>query len=179
MAPQIKSRQLPGDQVRDPSIVDLLQYNEKAGARKSVTVGAAFLPLGDGAGGYTTNATTAPRVLPSAGCQIAVYNNSTTAYAVTVGDNTMTAQAIGAVQVSGSNVFVGVPCEPNSWTYISSAQWNYVATNNASLIVFLVDDPTFIQAQPAANASANNIQLGTPGIANTAPSGAPVNEPNT
>ena len=83
---------------------------KKSGARKSVDVGRALIPLGDGASGFTTNASTAPRILPSAGVNLAIYNNSGAVGAVTVGDNTMTAQAPGAVQVSGSNVFVGVPC---------------------------------------------------------------------
>ena len=169
--PLIKSRQLAGDKSRDPSIVELLSYNEKSGARKSIEVGRALLPLGDGAGGYTTNAAAAPRVLPSAGRNLAIYNNAGAVGAVTVGDNTMTAQAAGAVQVSGTNVFVGVPCPPNSWTYLSAAQWNYVAATAATLLVFLIDDDTYIIAQPPAVIAADELT--------TAPSGAPVNEPNT
>jgi hypothetical protein len=163
--PQIKDRQLPGDQSRDPSLIDLLTYNERAGARKSTEVGRALLPLGDGAGGFTTNASTAPRVLPSAGLNLAVYNNSGSVGAVTVGDNTMTAQAPGAVQISGSNAFVGVPCQPNAWTYLAAYQWNWVAANASTLLVFIIDDPTFIMSQPRNNAS-NPQQT-------TAPSGAP------
>ena len=171
MTPQIKSRQLPGDQTRDPSVVELLTYNEKTGARKALNVGASLLPLGNGAGGYTTNASTAPLPLPSAGCQVYVYNSSSALYAVTLGDNTMTAQSPGAVQVGGSAPFVGVPCQPNAWTWVSSGQWNYVATNNAALLVFLVDDPTYIIAQSATNSSDIIFPQGD--------SGAPVNEPNT
>jgi hypothetical protein len=171
MAVNIKERQLPGDQSRDPSIVELLTYNERAGARKSVEVGRALIPLGDGASGFTTNAATAPRILPSAGRNLAIYNNAGAVGSVTVGDNTMTSQAPGAVQISGSNVFVGVPCPPNSWTYLSSGQWNWVAASAATLLVFLIDDPTFMFTLPATNSS-NPQQT-------TAPSGAPVNEPNT
>lgn len=169
--PIIKSRQLAGDKSRDPSIVELLTYNEKSGARKSIEVGRALLPLGDGAGGYTTNASTAPRVLPSAGRNLAIYNNAGAVGAVTVGDNTMTAQAAGAVQVSGSNVFVGVPCPPNAWTYLAAGQWNWVAATAATLLVFIIDDDTYIIAQPPAVIAADELT--------TAPSGAPVNEPNT
>ncbi len=152
MSTQIKNRQIPGDQSRDPSIVELLTYNEPAGARKSIEVGRALLPIPNGAGGYTTDATTR-RSLPSAGKNLAIYNNAATVAAVTVGDVTVTAQAAGAVQTSGSNVFVGVPCTPNAWTYLACAQWSYVIASTATLLVFLIDDPTYIVTQPANNAS--------------------------
>jgi hypothetical protein len=168
---QIKNRQIPGDQSRDPSVIELLSWSEKAGSRKVSEVGRALIPLGDGAAGFTTNAATARRVLPSAGINLAIYNNAATVGAVTVGDNTVVAQAAGVVQVSGANVFVGVPCPPNAWTYLAAAQWNYVAATAATLLVFIIDDPTYILAQPFNN-SQNPQQT-------TAPSGAPVNEPNT
>ena len=168
--PVIKNRQVAGDKSRDPSIIELLTYNEKSGARKSIEVGRALLPLQNSATTYTTNATTAI-ALPSAGRNLAVYNNSGTVGAVTVGDNTMTPQAAGAVQISGTNAFVGVPCTPNSWTYLSAAQWNYVAASAATLLVFLIDDDTFIVSQPPAVIAVDEIT--------TAPSGAPVNEPFT
>jgi len=168
--PVIKSRQVAGDKSRDPSAIELLEYNEQSGSRKSIEVGRALLPLGDGASGFTTNAVT-PRILPSAGRNLAIYNNAATVGAVTVGDNTMTAQAAGAVQTSGTNHFVGVPCPPNAWTYLAAAQWNWVAANAATLLVFLIDDDTYIIAQPPAVIAVQGIT--------TAPSGAPVNEPNT
>jgi hypothetical protein len=160
----IRERQIAGDQSRDPSSIELLTYNEKAGARKSMEVGRPLIPLGDGAGGFTTNATT-PKILPSAGTDLAIYNNSGAVGAVTVGDNTMTPQAAGAVQVSGSNVFVGVPVPPNSWLYLPAAQWNWVATTAATLLVFICDDATYMLTQPQ-NYSSNPQQT-------TAPSGAP------
>lgn len=153
MPPTIKNRTLPGDQSRDPSAVELLTYNEKSGARKSLAVGPALIPLGDGAGGYTTNASTARRVLPNAGSQLAIYNNAAVVGSVTIGDVTVTSQAPGAVQTSGSNVFVGVPVPAQSWVYLSSAQWQYVIASAATMLVFLIDDPTYIVVQPANNAS--------------------------
>lgn len=152
--PQIKNRTLPGDQSRDPSQVDLLTYNEKSGAKKSLTVGPSLIPLGDGAGGYTTNASTARRALPAAGTLLAIYNNSGAVGSVTIGDVTVTSQAAGAVQTSGTNIFVGVPVAANSWFYLSSAQWNYVIASAATMLVFIIDDPTYIVTQPANNASA-------------------------
>lgn len=149
---QIKNRSIPGDQVRDPSSVDLLTYNEKAGARKSLTVGPALIPLGDGAGSFTTNATTR-KALPSAGSQLAIYNNAAAVASVTVGDVTVASQAPGAIQTSGTNVFVGVAIPANSWLYLSSAQWTYVIASAATVLVYLIDDPTYIVTQPANNAS--------------------------
>lgn len=170
MPPVIRERQIPGDQTRDPSIIELLTYNEKSGARKSIEVGRSLIPLGDGAGGFTTNAST-PRILPSAGLDLAIYNNAGTVGAVTVGDNTMTAQAPGAVQSGGTAPFVGVPCMPNAWTYLAAAQWNWVASTASTLLVFIIDDSTFMFALPAT-ISSNPQQT-------AAPQGAPVAEPNT
>jgi hypothetical protein len=152
MALQIKNRSIPGDQSRDPAIVELLIYNEKAGARKSTEVGRALIPLDDGLGGKTTDAST-QRSLPSGGRNLAIYNNSAAVHSITVGDSTVAAQAAGAVQTSGSNYFVGVPCPPNQWTYLAAAQWSYAITDSATLLVFLIDDPTYIVTQPANNAS--------------------------
>lgn len=150
--PVIRNRAIPGDQQRDPSSIDAITYNEKAGARKVAEVGRALIPLGDGAGGFTTDASTR-RILPSPGKNLAIYNNSGTVQAVSVGDVTVLANAPGVVQISGTNQFVGVPVMPNGWLYLAAAQWSYVITTSATLLVFLIDDPTFIQMQPATNAS--------------------------
>lgn len=150
--PQIKNRAIPSDQTRDPASIELLTYNEKSGARKSVNVGNALIPLGDGAAGFTTDATTR-RSLGTGGKNLAIYNNSAAVHAVSVGDVTVTASAAGAVQTSGSNIFVGVACTPNSWTYLSTAQWNYVIADSALLLVYLIDDPSYINTQPANNAA--------------------------
>lgn len=149
---KIKNRAIPSDQTRDPSAIELLTYNEQAGSRKSSEVGRALIPMGDGAAGFTTDATTR-RILPSAGKNLAIYNNSAAVHAVTVGDVTVTAQAAGAVQNSAGNIFVGVACQPNAWTYLAAAQWNYVISDSALLLVYIIDDPTYILAQPANNAS--------------------------
>lgn len=152
MAIQIKNRAIPGDQIRDPSAIDNLTYNERAGARKSVDVGRALLPIPTTGGAASTDAST-KRILPSAGVNLAIYNNSAAVHAVTVGDSTVTAQAAGAVQTSGSNFFVGVACTPNAWTYLAAGQWNNVITDSALLLVYIIDDPSYILTQPANNAS--------------------------
>lgn len=138
-------RNLPGPSVRDPSIIDNLEYNESSGGQKILNVGPNLLPLNDGAGGYTTDAST-KRTLPKAGCNLAIFNTSaTTAYSVTVGDSTVTAQAIGVVQTSTN--FVGIACPPNTYTYISCGYNNYVITNNNALAVYLINDETSIRVE--------------------------------
>lgn len=148
--PKIRNRSVPGDKSRDPSSIELNTYNEKAGSRKSSEVGRKLLPMGNGAGGFTTDAST-KRILDSAGLNIAVYNNSAAVHAVTVGDSTVTAQAAGAVQ-AGTN-FAGMPCPPNAWSYFALGEWNNVVTDSATLMVFVIDDDSSIVVQPANNAS--------------------------
>jgi hypothetical protein len=148
---QIKNRAIPGDQQRDPSIIDLLQYNEPTGAGKNLPVGPHLCPLGDGAGGFTTDASTA-RALPKSGCNLAIFNKSTTtAYSITLGVSGVVAQAIGAIQAGTKQV--GVACAANSWTYVSAYSESFVVTNNNNLVVYVIDDPTFIVVQPSNNAS--------------------------
>ena len=154
MAITIKNRTVAGNYSVDPSSIDLLTYNEKAGAKKVTPAGPLLLPLGagtPGVGGFTTDAST-PKILNSAGLSLAIYNSDTRVHAVTVGDATMTPQAPGAVQ-SGATPFVGVPCGPGAWTYVGAGQWNWVATNSSTLMVFVIDDHTLIITQPQNNAS--------------------------
>lgn len=140
-------RNIPGQSVRDPSMLDSLIYNEASGARKSIPVGPHLLPLPDGAGGYTTNATTA-LILPSAGKSLAVYNNAGAVGSITLGeDNTVTSQAPGAVQ-SGTQ-HVGIACPANAWTYISSGNQNWVIASAATLLVYLIDDDSSIRQEVA------------------------------
>jgi len=138
-------RNLPGPSVRDPSTIDTLIYNEASGARKSINVGPHLLPLGNGASGYTTNATTAT-ILPKMGCNLAIYNNSSSVAAITLGeDNTVTAQAAGAIQAGTQHV--GIACPPNCWTYLSCGVQNWVIASSASLLVYLIDDETYIRVE--------------------------------
>lgn len=138
-------RNLSGQAVRDPSIIDALIYNEASGARKSIPVGPHLLPVPDGASGYTTNVTTA-KILPTPGKSLAVYNNSAAVHAITLGeDNTVTAQAAGAIQASTQHV--GIACTPNAWTYISCGPQNWVIADSALLLVYLIDDETSIRQE--------------------------------
>jgi len=98
--------------------------------------------ISGGATAYTTDASTI-KVLDNLGACLAVYNNSSTVHAVTLGEAaTQTALAAG---VTDANGHVGIPCMPNAWTYIACATSRYVITDSASLLVFLIDDNTTIQ----------------------------------
>lgn len=135
-----KQRNLPGFNVKDPSIIDNLRYNDQAGGDKNISIGAKLLPIPDGAGGYTTDASTAAKPLPKFGCNLAIFNKSTTTdYSITVGDSTVAAQAIGAIQAGTQ--FVGIACPFGVWTYVSCGYYdNYVITNNNNLVVYMMDD---------------------------------------
>lgn len=140
-------RNLSGASVRDTSTIDNLIYNEASGGRKSVPVGPHLLPLPDGASGFTTDASSV-KILPSPGRNLAVYNNSGAVHAITLGeDNTVTAQAAGAVQAGTQHV--GIACTPNAWTYIACGVQNWVISDSASLLVYLIDDETSIRQEAA------------------------------
>lgn len=136
------------NKVQDPSAISNLTYNEAAGAQKNMEVGRHLLPLTDGAGAFTTDATTA-RLLPSKGRTLAVYNNAGAVGAITLGSATYvpTAQVAGAVQAATEGQNVGIPCAANSWTYIACGQQDQVISTAATLLVFLVDDDTFIRQE--------------------------------
>lgn len=137
-------RNISGCNVQDPSIIDNLEYNDAAGSKKVSEVGRHLLPLkfiSVGATAYTTDATTA-RTLDNMGTCLAVYNNSGAVHAVTLNESSsIVALAAGATDSSGH---VGIPCAPNSWTYIACGRSNWVITDSATLLVFLIDDNTSI-----------------------------------
>jgi hypothetical protein len=137
-------RQLMGQKIQDPSTISNLEYSDAAGSKKVSEVGRHLLPIGDGAGGLTTNATTA-RILPKQGACLAVYNNAGAVGAITLGnDNTVTAQAPGAVDTNGNP---GVACAPNAWTYIACSNQQWVIASAATLLVYLIDDNSYIRQE--------------------------------
>jgi len=141
-------RVIPGPATQDPSTIAAHTYNEPAGARKSTEVGRHLLPISDGAGGWTTNATTARIV--GKGKNLAVYNNANAVGSITLGDSTdaPVSQAPGVVQGSTQrNQNVGIACAPNSWTYIAMADQDQVIASAATLLVYLIDDPTSIKQE--------------------------------
>jgi hypothetical protein len=139
-------RVIPGPATQDPSTIAAHTYNEPAGSRKSSEVGRHLLPLNSGSGTPTTNATTA--IVVGKGKNLAVYNNAATVGSITLGDsaNPPTSQAPGAVQASTTQN-VGIACAPNSWTYIALADQDQVIASAATLLVYLIDDPTSIKQE--------------------------------
>jgi hypothetical protein len=125
--------------------IDSIEYNPASGAEKALLVGPRLLPIPTAAG-WTTNIVAA-KSLPYLGALMYIYNNSGTAAAVTVGqDNTIAAQAIGAVDANGN---VGVACPPNAYTYVSLGSNQWIIGSTATLIAYIVEDPTrIIQETP-------------------------------
>jgi hypothetical protein len=136
-----------------------LEYNPASGGQKSLIVGPRLLPISvvtGGVPGWTTNIATAT-ALPSLGLTLYIYNNAATAGSVTVGQSSaVTAQAIGAVDANGN---VGVACPPNAYTELSMGSNQWIIGSAATLICYIVEDPTtiiqqtgsFVQQNPAGS----------------------------
>ena len=125
--------------LQDPSQIKAVEYNPASGGQKSLTVGPRLIPI-QVAAGWTTNASTT-LALPFIGANLAIYNNAATAASVTTGDIGVTTLAIGATDANGN---VGVACPPNAWTYISMGAKQYVVTSTATLITYIIEDPTTV-----------------------------------
>lgn len=131
--------------VQDPSAIANHTYNQAAGAQKNMEVGRHLRPLNIDATTFTTDATTL-RILPSKGKNLAVYNNAGAVGSVTLGSATYvpTSQAPGAIQASTEGQNVGIACKPNDWTYIACGEQDRVISSAATLLVYLIDDDTYI-----------------------------------
>lgn len=135
-------RKFPGQSSQDLSSIENLAYSEASGARKSAEVGRSLLPLGNGAGGYTTDASTA-RILPSAGRNLAIYNSDTAVRFVTISSSGATlALSNGATNANGN---VAIACPPGTYTYVACYQNNWVVADSNKLYVYLIDDQTYVQ----------------------------------
>jgi len=139
------NRKNMGNNSVDPGSIALLEFNEQAGAQKVAQVGLHLLPL-TAAGGttFTTNAT-ASIALPHQGKNLAVYNNSGSVGSITLGESAATNLSL-APGVTDAAGHVGIPCPPNSWTYIACWTQQWVIASAATLLVFLVDDYTGVRA---------------------------------
>lgn len=121
----------------DQASIENQGYNERAGAQKNMEVGRNLQPLNSGTGSFTTDASSA-KALPGKGKNIAVYNNSSSVAAVTLGeDATIAALASGACDAQGH---VGIPCPPNEWSFIACWDKQWVRTSASTLLVFLIAD---------------------------------------
>lgn len=137
-------RKLKINSTNDPSSIQAVTYNHQVGAQKNMEMGHHLIPIPTAPTTFTTDVSGAAVALPSKGITLAVYNNSSTAYAITLGDSTVTALAIGATNTSG---FVGVPCTPNNWTYLATFDKTHAISNSSNLKVMIVADSTVINSQ--------------------------------
>jgi hypothetical protein len=125
--------------------INLNSYNDAAGSMKISNVGHKLNPIKISDTSYTTDASTRRKV--GKGVTIAIYNNigaPATVATITVGDVTVANGAAGAVQVSGINYFVTIPCQPNTWTYINTYDFDYIITDAATTLCFVVEDDSYI-----------------------------------
>ncbi len=137
-------RKLKINSTNDPSSIQAITYNHQTGAQKNMEMGHHLIPVPTSSTTFTTDVSGAPVALPSKGLTLAIYNNSGTARAVTLGDSTVTALAIGATNASGN---VGIPCLPNNWTYIATFDKTHIISNSSDLKVMIVSDSTIINSQ--------------------------------
>lgn len=147
------NRTVPGPNTMDPAAISSIQYNDAAGSQKVSEVGIHPLPFPFISGGvlsYKTNLTTTPLPLPRKGMGLAVYNNSAAVHSITLGESAAaipTALAAGVTDAAGH---VGIPCTPNTWTYIATGLQNWVIADSALLLVFIISDNTTITNQTPA-----------------------------
>lgn len=137
------NRSIDNRSIADPHSIDNAQHNQSAGAKKIMNVGPVLLPLPTGAT-FTCNATTAVG-LPAIGKNIAVYNNANAVGSITLGtDGTVTVLASGVINASGQ---AGIACPPNAWTYISMGTQQFIIASAATLLVYMVDDASFLSLE--------------------------------
>lgn len=140
--------------LQDPDQIKAVEYNPASGAQKSLAVGPRLIPI-QIASGYTTDASSKV-ALPYLGANLAIYNSGALG-AITIGNSSITALAPGAADPNGN---VGVACPPNTWTYVSAGNNQFVFTTAATLFVYIIEDPTRIAQEtgPYAQQNAQNTQ---------------------
>jgi hypothetical protein len=150
------NRVIDNNFLQDPSQIVAVEYNPASGGQKALIVGPRLLPIPI-AGGWTTTPTAAT-ALPYLGANIAVYNNASAVGSIVIGGSTIVTLAPGVVDGSGN---VGVACPPNAWTYLSMSNNQYVITSAATLLVYIMEDPTRIAQETGAfvNQFVNGTQL--------------------
>ncbi len=79
---------------------------------------------------------------------LAVYNNAGAVGSITIGNTpSLASQAVGTSNTSGN---VGCACPPNAWTYLSMGNNQWVISSAATLIVYIIEDSTWISAQSSS-----------------------------
>lgn len=129
--------------LQDPDQIKSVEYNPQSGAQKSLTVGPRLIPIPIVAAGtpsFTTDVS-GKVALPYLGATLAIYNNSGTVGNVTVGETSANTSllAIGATDANGH---VGVACQPNTWTYLSMGNRQWIISNATTTVVYMIEDPT-------------------------------------
>lgn len=146
-----QQRQIDNAFLNGPYDAKAIEYNPASGGQKSLIVGPRLLPI-QISGGYTTNAS-GGLILPTLGLTLAIYNNSGTAGSVVISHAAAASLAIGVTDINGN---VGVACPPNAWSYISAGNNQYIITSAATIIVYVIEDPTFIRQETGAFIPQNN-----------------------
>lgn len=134
-----KIRQIDSREVYDQASIDNIQFNEASGAQKNIPGGLSLVPLNINATTWTTDASTR-RTLPKKGTSLAIYNSDSSLHAVTLGDDSVTALASGAV--SGNNA--GIPVPAGQWVYLNSNEKTHVITEDSTLLVYIIEDESKI-----------------------------------
>lgn len=125
----------------DPQLAASNSYNDPSGGQKNLQVGPKLKPIKLTETSWTVDATTARQLVR--GASLAIYNTSGTLYSARFGqDSTVVAAASGAVDANGN---VAIPCQPNTWTYLANSEDSWVVTENAALLVYIIDDHTVIK----------------------------------
>ena len=136
------NRVLDNKTLQDPFQIEAIEYNPSSGGKKHIEVGPYLIPIPIVSGGsptWTTNVSAAT-ALPKFGMNLAIYNNSSSAASVTIGNaSTITSQAIGAVDASGN---AGIALKANDWTYLSMGYNQWIISSASTVIVYIIDDPT-------------------------------------
>ena len=130
--------------LQDPLQIEAIEYNVESGGKKSLMVGPRLIPI-QIAGGYTTNVS-AGVVLPNLGVCLAIYNNAGAVGSVTISPAVAASLAPGVTDGVGN---VGVACPPNAWTYLSAGFNQYIISSAATILVYIIEDPTRLALQQA------------------------------
>ena len=140
----ILKRNIPGQAVQDPCAIDNYEYDQYSGSQKISEVGRNLLPIPTGASSWTTTPTSAT-ALPSAGKNVAVYNNSAAVGTVNFGSSgSIASLAAGVIDANGN---AGLPVAPNSWAYFAAGTNTWIISSVATMLVFLINDDTSITVQ--------------------------------
>jgi hypothetical protein len=139
------------DNNQDSGSIISLEYSKYSGSQKVSEVGRRLIPLVYLVGSvstYTTSAVTARVVNP--GTNLAIYNNDTAIHSITLGTSSaVTVLAPGVTNATGG---VGVPLPPSTWTYLATGTTNWLISDSALALVFVIQDDTIVTPEYFQNA---------------------------